>query len=136
MKSHACRPVNPKSTKFVNEITWYRCLWCSWWVFTRSISQVWLWCPFGLFAYVHPTTTSRTMKIFHFTRRALRSLCAHRLTRHWTDEQQVGNLLSLASKLRALAKICFKLLKWAKTSFWASRLGRKLWMCKNLSSFI
>jgi hypothetical protein len=40
MKSHACRPVNPKSTKFVNEITWYRCLWRRWWVFTRSISPI------------------------------------------------------------------------------------------------
>jgi hypothetical protein len=33
-------------------------------------------------------------------------------------------------------KFCFKLLKWAKTSFWVSRLGRKQWMCKNLSLFI
>jgi hypothetical protein len=36
----------------------------------------------------------------------------------------VGNLLSLVSKLRALAKILFQISKLAKTRFWASRLGR------------
>jgi hypothetical protein len=38
LRFKTCRPVNPKSTKFVNEITWYECLWRSWWVFTRCIS--------------------------------------------------------------------------------------------------
>jgi hypothetical protein len=48
----------------------------------------------------------------------------------------VGNLLSLVSKLQALAKILFLIIKMSKNKFLGFSFGKEPWMCKNLSSFI
>ena len=95
--------------------------------------------PTGLRAYMsarlHAYTDTRLHGLRAYKPTQIRAYRPTRLRAYaliWTG----GKFAVAGQQITSASRIFFLLLKWAKTSFWASRLGRKPWMCKNLSSFI